>query len=151
MLPPYVEVVRLDNAEHADGAELLARTIELVTTHVRRRPAANPVQALRKQVESDLDRLHGADLGLFHAYTFATLRQCGASAELASSLCVWLSDRSEPTAEAVEALPRCRGGGEGRPVQARSSRRRPFGRHGRGVHRDGAALGTRHVVDGGAI
>ena len=102
VLPPYVEVVRLDNADHADDAEILARTIELVTAHLRRRPAANPVQALRKQVESDLDRLRGADLSLFHAYTFATLRQCGAAAELASSLCVWLSDRSEPTAEAGE-------------------------------------------------
>ena len=31
VLPPYVEVVRLDNAEHADDAVILPRTIELVT------------------------------------------------------------------------------------------------------------------------
>ena len=73
-----------------------------MTTHVRRRPAANPVQALRKQVESDLDRLRGQTSASSTRYVFATLRQCGASAELASSLCVWLSDRSEPTAEAAE-------------------------------------------------
>lgn len=102
VLPPYVELVRLDHIEHPEGRELLGRTLDLVRTHVRRRPAANPVQALRKQMEGDLDTLRGADLDRFHAYAFATLRQCGASAELASSLCGWLGQQSEPTAEAEE-------------------------------------------------
>jgi len=101
VLLPYVELVRLDRLEHPDGRQLLDRTMELIASHVRRRPAANPVQALRKQIESDLDELRGGDLDLFHAYAFATLRQCGASAELASALCTWLADRSEPTAEAA--------------------------------------------------
>lgn len=102
VLPPYVELVRVDALDRPAGAELLARTVDLVAAHLSRRPAANPVQALRKQMESDLDRLRAADLDLFHAYAFATLRQCGASAELASSLCTWLAVRGEPTAEAAD-------------------------------------------------
>lgn len=102
VLLPYVELVRLDDVERPDDRELLARAVALTTAHVQRRPTANPVQALRKQIESDLDALRSADLDLFHAYAFATLRQCGACAELASSLCAWLAERSEPTAEAVE-------------------------------------------------
>lgn len=102
VLLPYVELVRLDKLEHPDDDQLLDRTVALVTSHLQRRPATNPVQALRKQIESDLDELRAGDLDLFHAYAFATLRQCGANAELASSLCTWLADRSEPTAEAAE-------------------------------------------------
>ncbi len=102
VLLPYVELVRLDNVERPEGRRLLDRTVALTTSHLQRRPTANPVQALRKQIESDLDELRGADLSLFHAYAFATLRQCGACAELAASLCAWLAERSEPTREASD-------------------------------------------------
>ncbi|MDQ6697955.1 MAG: DUF1839 family protein [Actinomycetota bacterium] len=102
VLLPYVELVRLDNMVRPAGPELLDRAVALTAAHVRRRPAADPVQALRKQIEGDLDALRGAGLDLFHAYAFATLRQCGASAELAAALCGWLAERGEPTTDAAE-------------------------------------------------
>ena len=47
VLAPYVELISIDGVERPDAEELLRRTVTVVASHVRRRPATNPVQTLR--------------------------------------------------------------------------------------------------------
>ena len=99
-LPPYVELVKLDGMRQRDDSALLSDAVALVRVHLARRPTSNPVPRFRKRLEQDVDWLGSEGLETFHKYAFATLRQFGSSAELASSLCEWLSERGEPTADA---------------------------------------------------
>jgi hypothetical protein len=101
VLPPYVELVKLDRVERPDDDEVLRRTNALVARHVARRPGSNPVARFRSRFEQDLEWLRGADLEMFHLYAFSTLRQFGACCELSASLCTWLDDRSEPVGRAA--------------------------------------------------
>jgi len=102
VLVPYVELVRTDRLRRPDPEQLLAESIRLVQAHLARRPDRSPVRAMRERIEADESWLQGRDMELFHDYAFATLRQCGASAELTASLCAWLAERGEPTAAAAE-------------------------------------------------
>lgn len=104
VLAPYAELVRTERLRRPDPDELLSETCELVRAHLARRPTENPIAALRKRIEGDADWLRSGDMELFHQYAFATVRQLGANAELAASLCSWLADRDEPTTTASEAF-----------------------------------------------
>ena len=99
MLSPYVELVKLDALKRLDEDELLDAALALVRLHLARRPAGNPVQRFRKRLEQDVEWLRAEGLATFHLYAFATLRQFGSAAELAGSLCDWLAQRGQPTAE----------------------------------------------------
>lgn len=90
-LPPYVEVIRLDRIIRSD---ILPRAIRLAQSHLARRPAENPVDKLGHQIEVDQQKISQQNANTFHRYTFANLRQLGATAELAGSFSRWLSDRS---------------------------------------------------------
>lgn len=98
-LPPYTEIVRLDRMVRPDSAELLARTQALVASHVSRRPSVNPVSAMRKRLEGDLEWLKAEGLEMFHGYAFTTLRQCGSAAELAASLAHFLAEQGQAVGE----------------------------------------------------
>jgi Domain of unknown function (DUF1839) len=100
VLLPYVELLKLDGLSRPDDRELLDTTIALVREHLSRRPASNPVQRFTKRLEQDVDWLRSEGLETFHQYAFATLRQFGSAAELSGSLCQWLAQRGEPTADA---------------------------------------------------
>jgi hypothetical protein len=113
LLPPYVELVRLDRVRRAGDPLEVAR--QLAGEHLARRPGDNPVVRLRKRLEADLPWLASAGLDTFHAYAFGTCRQCGASAELAASFVDWLAahgedgvapfaDRLRVVAESAKAL-----------------------------------------------
>ena len=102
VLPPYVELIRLDGLVRPDPDVQLAQTIDLVRSHLDRRPAVDPVKAMTAQMAQDFEWLKGSDLELFHGYAFSTLRQCGASAELASTL--W--PRATPPARPAPEKPR---------------------------------------------
>jgi len=99
MLPPYVELVKLDRIRHLDEDKLLSAALGLVRAHLQRRPATNPVQRFRKRLDHDIGWLRSDGLATFHLYSYATLRQFGSSAELAGSLCDWLAERGEPIAQ----------------------------------------------------
>jgi hypothetical protein len=90
VLPPYVELVRLDRARR-DDAGLPDRVRALVGDHLARRPDGNPVADLGERVQADAAWLAAEGLETFHKYAFGTLRQCGSTAELASDFCDWLS------------------------------------------------------------
>lgn len=81
ILTPYVEQVRRypDRIE----SEALAR---IVREHVARRPVGNPIDRLSAGVLRATDWLPNAGMGVFHQWAFATLRQCGATAELTGDL-----------------------------------------------------------------
>lgn len=93
-LPPYVEMAKLDTLQRRSEPELLRLTIELTSAHLLRLPQPNPLLRFRDRFSEHLQwLLSGA--ASFHPYAFATLRQLGASCELAASLVQWLSEHGE--------------------------------------------------------
>jgi hypothetical protein len=93
MLPPYIEFVKkLPHFHTLTGTALLDKSIELLRSHLRRIPAANPFLAFKEKFTCDLDWLMQAELDVFHAYSFATLRQYGACFELVETYLRWLSE-----------------------------------------------------------
>jgi len=100
-LPPYVELIRLERVRRDDPG-LVARAVGLTREHLARRPTDNPVTRMGDRLAHDLPWLADQDLETFHRYSFGTCRQCGATAELASSFVEWLNrfDRSGTEAAA---------------------------------------------------
>lgn len=88
-LPLFAEIVRLDRVQHASRFSLATRSIELLIHHLQRRPATNPVARFKERFEDELSTF-AADGLAYHSYAFATLRQLGASFELASLYLKWL-------------------------------------------------------------
>jgi hypothetical protein len=87
VLPPYIEQVR----HHPDQVEQDA-LVHLVREHLRRRPQGNPAARLVVGVESAMDWLPTKGMEQFHLWAFATLRQCGATGELAADLAEHVDD-----------------------------------------------------------
>jgi hypothetical protein len=96
VLPPYVELVRLDDVRRPEGDELTALAVALADEHIGRRSLTNPFSRFRKRFEDDLAWLREQDIAIFHQYAFANLRQCGACAELAAEFLRWLDARGVP-------------------------------------------------------
>ncbi|WP_431727364.1 DUF1839 family protein [Verrucosispora sp. TAA-831] len=101
-LPPYVEVVRLDGVVRSD---VLPRALRAARSHLARRPADNPVDRLGHRLEEELVQLSRWNEDMFHRYAFATVRQCGATAQLAGSFARWLHGRADlPLHRAAECF-----------------------------------------------
>lgn len=94
-LPPYTEFAKLEPARRGPNEELVARSVALLTKHLARSPAQNPVTRFRERFERDLAWLGTEPPESFHKYAFATLRQVGACYELAASYMRWLSEHGE--------------------------------------------------------
>lgn len=92
-LPPYVEMVRLDQLHRDDTARQYELAAGMLQTHLGRLPSSNPMHRFQARLESDIEWLRANGVDGFHAYAFGTCRQCGASAELAASFIDWLADR----------------------------------------------------------
>lgn len=96
-LAPYTELVRLDARRRLDPHEAVEVAAALLDRHRRRAPADNPVVRLADRVATDLPWLRESGPETYHLWAFATLRQCGAAAELAAAFCGWLgSARPDP-------------------------------------------------------
>ena len=102
-LSPYTEIIRLERLRVLDGAELTAASRALLTKHLDLRPRDNPVIRMAERIDGDADWLRSAGPETFHDYAFATVRQCGASSETASSYCQWLAERSPEHRSSLEA------------------------------------------------
>ena len=89
MIPPYVELIRLDNL-HRDQRSLVPVAIALLRQHLARRPKDAPVRRLGQRIADDLPILSSEGDAYFHGYAFGTCRQCGASAEVGASFVTWL-------------------------------------------------------------
>jgi Domain of unknown function (DUF1839) len=103
VLPPYVEAIRVDRCVRRSDDELRAIARPLLAEQLVRRNAVssssnssnssnepNAMHAFLSRFDADITQMVSGDLGYFHAYAFATLRQLGAAAELGSDHLRWL-------------------------------------------------------------
>jgi len=94
-LPPYVETAKLGAPRPLTGPALVETSVSLLRTHLARRPATNPFRRYATRFAHDIGWLGDEPLASFHAYAFATLRQCGAAFELAGAYLRWLEAAGE--------------------------------------------------------
>ena len=105
VLPPYVELVKLDGVRRRNTAELVEGAVELTRAHLSRRPATNPVVRMRKRLADDLEWLRSQSLETFHRWAFGFCRQGGANAQLAAAYIDWLAANDSRTiAPAADAF-----------------------------------------------
>jgi Domain of unknown function (DUF1839) len=95
-LPPYAEVVKRSTGPALAGRALVGRSLELLGTHLARRPRDNPFRRFADRFPADLAGLGGGPLAQFYGYAFATFRQCGAAFELGGAYLRWLESHGEP-------------------------------------------------------
>ena len=94
-LPPYVEFVKI-GPPGPTGEALLGRSRDWLRRELGLVPVTNPFVAFQERLARDLEAVLGHDLDVFHAYSFATLRQFGACYELAATYLQWLHRQGEP-------------------------------------------------------
>lgn len=94
VLAPYTEIAKLDRMVRRSEDELTAIAGKLARDYVARIPRENPVARYRSRYIDDVAWLAGEDMAMFYKYAFATLRQCGACAEMASTFLAWLAART---------------------------------------------------------
>lgn len=95
MLPPYIEFVKaLPRAKPLRGAALVAGSLDVLKRQLAKVPSVNPFGTFKAKFQADADWLLASDIEVFHAYSFATLRQYGACYELASTYLAWLGENS---------------------------------------------------------
>ena len=84
VLPPFIEFVRGDRLAACPPDQLRAVAAELLDVQVARTPAENPVSRFGGRLTDDLPHLLENEQA-YHLYAFATVRQCGAAWDAASS------------------------------------------------------------------
>lgn len=92
VLPPYVELVRFDARPRLAGAPLREGARELTRRAFQRKPNRNPWTTFGERLARDLASLLAGTGETYHAYAFATVRQCGAAFELAKDFVEWLAE-----------------------------------------------------------
>jgi hypothetical protein len=96
VLPPYIEFVKkAPRFQTLTAPQLTAASLGLLKKHLQRVPQTNPFIPFKEKFNRDLDWLMTADIGVFHAYSFATLRQYGACFELSETYLRWLEEQGE--------------------------------------------------------
>jgi hypothetical protein len=103
-LPPFAEIVKRDRVLRRDDVELAAIASELMRHYVSRIPTHNPVTRYRQRLVRDMSWLESEDMSVFYKYAFATLRQCGACAEMASTFLAWLAEHGGDATIAASEL-----------------------------------------------
>lgn len=99
VLPPYIEVIRHRPDRALPGAmEIIARE------QFSRRAAGNPVERLATAVAAAADWLPEAGIDKFHPWAFASLRQCGATAELLADFAGYIDGQFTGSAAAAAPL-----------------------------------------------
>jgi Domain of unknown function (DUF1839) len=91
VLPPYVEIVSFDAGPRLTGSQLHEAAREMLGRQLARRPKRNPWLAFAERLSSDLPGLLAGTEDGYHAYAFATIRQCGAAFEIARSFVDWFT------------------------------------------------------------
>ena len=101
VLPPYTEIVRFDAGPRLAGADLHCAARATLARQLTRRPKQNPWLTFGQRLTQDLPLLLAGTENGYHAYAFATVRQCGAAFELAKSFAEWLAPEDTLTADAL--------------------------------------------------
>ncbi len=105
VLPPYTERIR-DVSSRERSSAAIDHVMLVSAKHFARRPDGNPVEKLAARFRNDLEWLRAGGVEAFHQYAFATLRQCGATAELAVSLLEFCNEHSVETGGASKEFSR---------------------------------------------
>jgi len=125
VLPPYAELVRFDAGPRLEGEDLRRTAFEMLGRQLDRRPKRNPWVKFGERLAMDLPALLSGSENSYHAYAFATVRQCGAAFDVAKSFVEWLAlPPSSPARAAAEALGRQVNGAK--TLLFRLARRRTF-------------------------
>ena len=124
VLPPYCEVVRFDKGPRLAGQDLRRAAREALARQLERRPKRNPWLAFGERLSRDLPNLLAGDEASYHAYAFATIRQCGSAFETAQSFVEWLTESDPTPNSAGEAFARQVAGAK--MLLLKLARRRPF-------------------------
>jgi hypothetical protein len=107
-LAPYVELVKLNGVQRSPLDELVTRSTHLLRAHATGMPGVNPFARYQSRFEADLAWLGREGMIAFHGYAFASLRQLGASSELAATYLRWLAGHNQldldPAATEFEAI-----------------------------------------------
>jgi len=105
VLPPYAEVARFDAAARNVGEDLHRAARESLRRQLALRPKRNPWVSFGERLTKDLPGLLSGSNSNYHAYAFATVRQCGSAFETAKSFVEWLvSPMPDHPSVAAEAL-----------------------------------------------
>jgi len=104
VLPPFIEFVRSDRLAGCPPEQLRGVAAELLDVQIARTPVQNPVSRFGGRLTDDLPHLLENEQA-YHLYAFATVRQCGAAWDAASSFLVWLAAGEDgETARAAEVF-----------------------------------------------
>jgi hypothetical protein len=93
-MPLFAELVKVDRVVHLPDAELASRSREQLRAWLARRPATNPIPRFGRHLAEELDHIRARGIGFYHAFAFATTRQCGSGYELAAEYLRWLERQS---------------------------------------------------------
>ena len=88
-LPLFAELVRVDRVRHLAPDALRRRSARLLAEHLQRCPAVNPMPRFAERFARELPQLQARGLAHYHAWAFATVRQCGAAFDLAAAHLRW--------------------------------------------------------------
>ncbi len=103
MLPPYIELVKpVPGATALRGPALVEGSLALLGAHLRALPT-NPFLRFKERFGRDATWLCTAEIEVFHAYSFVSLRQYGACYELAATYLRWLAGQGVAVPEAATA------------------------------------------------
>lgn len=90
-LPLFAELVKCDRVQRRGDSELRSSARRLLREHAERRPSTNPMPRFARRLATDLPLMQTRDLDHYHAWAFATIRQCGAAFELAAAHLDWVA------------------------------------------------------------
>ena len=102
-LPLFAEIVKLGRIIHRSHADLVDCSLGLLRAHLSRPLRHNPMAAFAKRFDSDLAWLRTQALATYHAWAFATLRQCGSGFGLLAHYLRWLAENDHPAFAAAAA------------------------------------------------
>ncbi|MEO7035160.1 MAG: DUF1839 family protein [Polyangiaceae bacterium] len=92
-MPLFAELVKMDRVERLPEKELVSRSRELLRAWLGRRPKSNPIERFGRHFEAELENIRARGIGFYHAFAFATTRQCGSGYELSAAYLRWLEQR----------------------------------------------------------
>jgi hypothetical protein len=89
-MPLFAELASFERVKRLSAGALAERSRVLLREWLSERPKTNPVERFGQHLQQQLDELRARGLAFYHAFAFATIRQCGSAYELAGAYLRWL-------------------------------------------------------------
>jgi hypothetical protein len=107
-LPLFAELASFRQTNEGSALDLAERSRDLLQGWLRAAPTTNPLTRFGAHLTSELETLRAKGMAYYHAFAFATIRQCGSAFELAAAYLRWLESHLPggygEAAEAFEAI-----------------------------------------------